>query len=320
MNIGWDDNLLDQELLPIMLDQRERNALRPPMTTVDPVTMRERAAAEFVAWNSDPVAVSSVRDFRIDGSVCSIPVRLYDPHPGTTTGLLIYFHGGGWIVGDLDLEDGALRRIAVESGVKILSADYRLAPEHVFPAAIEDGEAVVRWVVRNAENLGIDPAYVGLGGGSAGANVALGTALRLRDAGGPPLAHLLLLYGCFSGGDEMPSHHKYGDGRFGLPVAAMDFFWNAYLGDDRSHPHAVPLKADLGGLPPALIIGAELDVLADESAGLAERLRAAGGTADHRVYAGAIHGFTQYSKASALARRALDEAANVVAAYLGAGR
>lgn len=320
MNVGADDNLLDHELLPIMLDQRVRNALRPPMATVDPMTMRERAAAEFVAWNSDPVAVASVRDFKIDDPPRSIPVRLYDPRPGSPSGLLVYFHGGGWIVGGLDLEDGALRRIAAQSGVKILSVDYRLAPEHPFPAAIEDGESVIRWVSRNAGDLGVDDELIGLGGGSAGANVALGTALRLRDAGGPPLAHLLLLYGCFSGGDEMPSHQKFGDGRFGLPVAAMNFFLNAYLGDDRSHPHAVPLKADLSGLPPALIIEAELDMLADESSSLAERLRAAGGTADHRVYAGAMHGFTQYFKASALARRALDEAAAVIATSLGAGR
>lgn len=320
MNIGVDDDLLDRELLPIMLDQRARNALRPPLATIDPVAMRTRAAAEFAGWNSDPADVALVRDFSIVGPACSIPVRLYDPHPGSTSGLLVYFHGGGWIIGDLDLEDGALRWIATESGVKILSVDYRLAPEHVFPAAIEDGEAVVRWVVDNAESLGIDPAHIGLGGGSAGANVALGTALRLRDASGPALAHLLLFYGCFGGGEEMASHRKFGDGRFGLPVAAMDFFWNAYLGDDRSHPHAVPLKANLEGLPPMLIAEAELDVLADESRSLAERLRAAGGAADHRVYVGAIHGFTQYSRASALARRALDEAANVIAAHLGAGR
>jgi len=320
MNSGVDDDLLDPELLPIMLDQRARNALRPALTTIDPITMRARAAAEFVDWNSDPAFVAHVRDFSIDGLACSIPVRLYDPRPGSVSGLLIYFHGGGWVIGDLDLEDGALRRIATESGVKILSVDYRLAPEHMFPAATEDGEAVVLWAVNNAEDLGIDAAHIGLGGGSAGANVALGTALRLRDAGGPALAHLLLLYGCFSGGEEMPSHRKFGDGRFGLPVAAMTFFWNAYLGEDRDHPHAVPLKANLSDLPPAFILEAELDMLADESRCLAEQLRAAGGSADHRVYVGAIHGFTQYSKASALARRALDEAANVVAAHLGAGR
>ncbi len=317
--MSMDDHLLDDELRPIMLDQRARNALRPPLTTIDPVTMRARAAAEFEAWNSDPAEVAVVRDFSIDGPACQIPVRLYDPRPGATTGILVYFHGGGWIIGDLDLEDGALRRIAADSGVKVLSVHYRLAPEHMFPAAIEDGEAVIRWIVGHAGDLGVDPAHVGVGGGSAGANVALGTALRLRDAGGPPLAHLLLFYGAFSGGEEVPSHSKFGDGRFGLPAAAMNFFWNVYLGEDRSHPHAVPLKADLAGLPPAFIMEAELDMLADESRLLADGLRAAGGTVDHRVYAGAMHGFTQYSKASALARRALGEAAKEVSAHLGAG-
>lgn len=318
MTIGTDDHLLDDELLPIILDQRVRFASRPPMTSVDPATMRARAAAEFEVWNNNPAEVALVRDFTISGPACPIPVRLYDPCPELRTGLLIYCHGGGWIVGDLDLEDGALRLIANQSNVKILSLDYRLAPEHMFPAAIEDGEAAVMWAVNHADELNIAPTRIGIGGGSAGANVAFGTALRLRDAGGPQLAHLLLLYGAFAGGASVRSQENYGDGRFGLPKMAMDFFWNAYLGDDRSHPHAVPAMADLQDLPPSFIVIAELDVLADESRNMAERLRAAKVIVDVRSYKGAVHGFTQFFKASALARQALSECAGAISIHLGA--
>lgn len=313
-----DDHRLDPELLPVIQAHRARYAGRPPMGTVPPEEMRVRASAEFVEWNANPLPLALVRDFTIpagDG-LSAVPVRLYDPFPDQPGACLVYFHGGGWIIGDLEIEDAALRRIAIAGGVKVLSVDYRLAPEHPFPAAIEDGAHVVRWLECNGAEIGVDASHLALGGGSAGANVALGTALRLRDAGQSPVRFLALLYGAFSGGKVMASHEEFGDGRFGLPLIAMQAFWHAYLGDDRSHPHAVPLKADLTGLPPALLIKAELDVLADESDALAAALAAAGGRVDCRNYAGAMHGFTQYAKVSALGRSALEDCGRMVAAAL----
>lgn len=317
--MSYDDHRIDPDLLPIIQEQRVRNASRPAMGTIPPDEMRRRAAAEFVEWNSDPVALAKVQDFHIDvpGSDTGIPVRLYDPVPGKKTGCLVYFHGGGWVIGDLELEDAALRRVAVTSGVKLLSVDYRLAPEHPFPAAIEDGEHVVRWLTAMGTAFDMDSARYGLGGASAGANVALGTALRLRDAGGPMPSVLTLLYGAFGGGQSFPSHEEFADGRFGLPLIAMDAFWRAYLSDNGTHPHAVPLHADLWGLPQTFLAEAELDILADETAALAARLEAAAIPVERRVYHGAVHGFTQYAKVSTLGRRALEDAGRAVAIALG---
>lgn len=317
---GQDDMLLDPELLPIMLDQRRRNSQRAPFANLDPKMMRQRASQEFVAWNSDPTPVAEVLGFDVPLHDRSISVRLYNPIPNISSGVLVYFHGGGWVIGDLELEDGALRRIANTGQFRILSIHYRLAPEHPFPAAIEDGEAVINWLVANGSKYGIDPDRIAVGGGSAGANIALGTTLRLRDRQGPRIANLLLLHGAFSHDEGTPSYTYFGNGRFGLPKSMMNYFWGAYLGGGPDHPHAVPIKADLAGLPPTIVIEAELDVLADDSKQLTQLLRKAGVSTERHVYAGAIHGFTQYFKASSQARRSLDEMAMFLKATLAVGR
>lgn len=309
------DDALDPEIRVILEDWRDRMSARPPMASVSPSDMRVRAAAEFAAWNQDGPPIANVRDMDADG----VPVRLYDPVPGGKAGIMVYMHGGGWVVGDLDLEDAALRRMAARGGIRILSVDYRLAPEHPFPAALEDIETVVRWAASGPSGLDIDPARIALGGASAGANLALGAALRLRDFGGVTPCFLLLMYGAYAGGLPSASYALFADGRFGLPRAVMDWFWMTYAGADpaRYDSAAVPLKADLRGLPPVFLNHAELDLLRDDSIALAERLAGAGVPFTHHGYAGAIHGFTQYAKGSALARRALDDAADAVAAALG---
>jgi acetyl esterase len=317
MEVGEDDHLMDAELLPIMKDQRARNAKRPPLTTIDPVLMRQRAAAEFVPWNENPQEIHKVHDFKIAAPHHSIPVRLYEPNDDANNGLLIYFHGGGWIIGDLDLEDSALRIISNQSGVKLLSVDYRMAPEHPFPAAIEDGEAVMLWVTENAKSLGIDGNKIAFGGGSAGANVAMGSMLRLRDNGHQIPKLMTLLYGAFSRDEEFESYKKYGNGRFGLPTMAMTFFWNSYLSPNETHPHAIPFTTNLDGIPKCHIIEAELDILSDESSRLAKILKENGTPYIHKIYKGVMHGFTQYHKASKIALEALHDIAEVIKTELG---
>lgn len=315
--VGHDDHLMEPELRSIMLDQRGRNALRPALSTLDPILMRQRASAELNPWNADAPELAVVRDFSVPTVEHAIPVRLYDPSPDRSSGILVYFHGGGWIIGDLDLEDGALRHIAARGGFKIVSVDYRLAPEHGFPAAVEDGESVLHWIAEHHRQLNADPKRIAVGGSSAGANVAIGSALRIRDNGGPVPASMALLFGAYSGGDgQFLSRTRFGDGRFGLPSAAMEMFWSLYLGDERNHPHAAPLKADLHDLPAALIVAAELDILADESRELADRLRKSGAAVDFKFYEGGMHGFTHYFRVSPLARKALADIADGLAAVL----
>ena len=176
---------LEPDMAPIVESMRARAATRPAMTAVTPQAMRLRASAEFVPWNANPPPLSLVRDFEVATADRSIPVRLYDPAPGKIGPAMVYLHGGGWMIGDLDLEDTPLRFLASDSGVKIVSVDYRLSPEHKFPAAIEDALAVLAWLRATGTDLGIDPSRLSLGGASAGANLALGAALMSRDRGEP---------------------------------------------------------------------------------------------------------------------------------------
>lgn len=301
-----DDFRLDEDLKPIMLSQREKNAKRPPLTSIEPKLMRKRASEEFVPWNEGGVEIAEIRDFEIPSEDCQIPLRLYDDSKGKNTGVLIYFHGGGWIIGDLELEDYALRLIAKESGVKILSVDYRLAPEHPFPACLIDAEAVYKWVKQNAHDFSINANKISFGGSSAGANVAMGAILRIRDNLGETPKHAALIHGVFGRDYELPSYKDFGDGRFGLPRAAMEFFWNNYMAGHKDHPHANILLDNLEGLnTDFIILESELDVLADESAELARRLKAKNYDVKHIVYKGAIHGFTQYAKAAKIGRNCL---------------
>lgn len=314
------DAALDADLRPIVDALRQRALERPAPGSVTIEQVRARAAAEFKPWNENPETVAEVRDFHADTTVRRIAVRLYDPGLDRD-GLLVYLHGGGWVIGDLDLEDAALRILANRSGIRILSVDYRLLPEHAFPAAIDDAVAVVRWLAQG-RGPRVDVRRIALGGASAGANLALGAALKLRDTTVVRPCFLLLLYGAYLGDADTESRRSFGDGRFGLPAEVMSYFWRSYAGPDpgSAHPYAVPAHADLRGLPGAFVNHAGLDILRDDSIVLAERLREAGVAVEHRAYAGAIHGFTQYHKASTAGRQALEDAARALARALAEPR
>ena len=315
------DRLIDPDLMPIVQSQRDRMGSRPPLHAVTPAMMRERAAAEFEAYNADPLPLHAVRDFTISHNGREVPVRLYEPEAGLTGPILVHFHGGGWTIGSPQLEDASTRQLARDARLRILSVDYRLSPEHPFPAPLEDGEAVMGWLRAQAEQMAVDPDRIAICGASAGANVALGTVLRLRDTGQPLPARVVLLYGAYLGHCDTPSHRAFGDGAFGLTSAAMDYFWLNYTGvdNDQRHPHAVPIKADLSGLPPVFLNHSGLDVLADDTIQLAQAMRDAGLDVTHHAYAGAIHGFTQYVKISALARDAMRTTADWLAGQLATG-
>jgi acetyl esterase len=214
-----------------------------------------------------------VEDLTIPGPGGAVPVRVYASERAGVRPALIYFHGGGFVFGNLDTHDAVCRALAKESGAVVISVDYRLSPEHKFPAAVEDSHAVTVWVAANAEHLGVDARRIAVGGDSAGGNLATVVAMRCRDAGGPALASQVLLYPVMDFSSfETGSHREWGEGYF-LTRAAMDWFSGHYLAsaDLARHPEASPLLApDLRGLPPALVITAEFDPLRDEGEAYAE--------------------------------------------------
>ena len=261
-----------------------------------------------------------MRELELPGPGGAIRVRLLRPLERRGEALLplvAYAHGGGWVVGTLNAFDPLCRALANASGALVASIEYRLAPEHPFPAALADVRAAVRWLAAHAQELGADPARLAVAGDSAGANLATVTARRLRDEGGPPLRFQALIYPVCDYSLDTPSYRENGSG-FGLSAASMKRYWELYLdGADGSHPDASPLRADdLAGLPPAWVLTVRHDVLRDEGEAYARALAAAGVPVALRRYDGAVHGFCRWLGKAAIARRAVAEAGAALRAGL----
>lgn len=288
----------------------------PSSPPADVDARRALASALFRYWNDDPPSVGAVDDVQLDVEGRRVALRRYRSGVDTGAAGLVYLHGGGWIVGDLDFEDRALRLFARDSGLTVLSVDYPLAPEHPYPEARDTVAAVFRRLLADCERFSIDPARLALGGASAGANLALSAALALRDAAAP--ACLMLWYGVFDCRFDSRSHETFGGGEFLLSSADMEGFLAAYIGADgaRDDPGVSPVHADLAGLPPVHLMAAELDPLLDDSSELAARLTRAGVPCELTVAAGMVHGFTQFSRSVAAARRAITASAQRLAATL----
>ena len=289
---------VDPQVVPIIERMLETLAERGPMGLVTPAVMRQRFNEDVKAWNQDLPALPSVQDLVCDTAAGPVPVRLYDPAGGDEPRpCLVFIHGGGWIVGDLETNERTLRVLALESGVRILSVDYPLAPEHKFPEGLDACLGVVRWVREHGADWGLDPERLAIGGDSAGGNLALAAALDLRDAGENFLRFALLIYAALSPEPHSHSHRMFGGGDFGLGTVAMEYFWSLYLGDDgqRSNPRAVPLLAGMENMPPMHLVTAGLDPLTDDSSALAEKLQALDIPVEHRHYPGVIHGFFSMS-------------------------
>lgn len=251
--------------------------------------------------------VAEVRDVAVGGEP-SIAARLYRPGHGALP-LLVYFHGGGWVVGSVALSDNFCRALANASGCAVLSVEYRLAPEHRYPAAADDAYAATRWAAEHAAELGIDVERLAVGGSSAGGNLAAVVCLRAREHGGPKIALQLLHVPVTDHDFTRASYLGNGTG-MGLTRAGMEWFWDHYAPntEQRVEPYASPLRAkDLRGLPQALFAIAECDPLRDEGAAYAERLRQAGVPVTYREYAGMVHGFMSWSSVIATAARAFAE-------------
>ncbi len=273
----------------VLLDQMAAMGM-PPIHEQEPEAVRE---ANRLPPAVPGATMAHVEDRSIPGPGGEIPVRIYRPTEASDHSLLVWYHGGGWVIGDLDGADVTCRELAARSGSVVVSVDYRLAPEHRYPAAHEDCYAATVWAAGNAAELGADAGKLAVGGDSAGGNLAAVVSLRARDEDGPAIRFQLLVYPVTDHNYETVSYNDNAEGYL-LTRDGMEWFWNHYLGPDGdgSHPHASPLRAeDLSGLPPAHVITAEYDPLRDEGEAYAERLRGAGVAVTQTRYAGQIHAF-----------------------------
>ena len=236
-----------------------------------------------------PVEIAERRDLRIESDGRAIAGRLYHPAPGENPPAILFFHGGGWVHGTLDTHDRLAAILAAQTRCALISVDYRLAPEHRFPAAWEDALASLRWIKQNHSDLGIDASRIALAGDSAGGNLA--AALAQKVAGDPAIKHQLLFYPAVDGRCRSPSFDTDHPGF--LSAAQMRWYWDQYApGDLRPDPRASPASASIAsGTAPATIIVAGNDPLHDEGITYAAKLQDAGGSADLHAYPGAIHGF-----------------------------
>jgi acetyl esterase len=289
------------------LDQLASTGGRP-MHEMTPAEARGLLLPSELAGPERPM--HSVVTRTVPGPAGQIPVRVYTPTAGSKLPGLIYFHGGGFILGTLDSSDRPCRDLAHLSGRVVVSVDYRLAPEHPFPAAVDDACAATKYVLEHAGEFGIDDTQIAIGGESAGANLATVTALKLRQSEAPHLIFQLLVYPQVDFHDDSPSMREFADGHF-ITSDLLAYFAGHYFetAQDRRHPDASPLNADLRGLPPAFVLTAECDPLRDQGEAYARKLREAGVAVTLKRYDGMIHPFFSLAGIIDGGRTAIDDAA-----------
>src|SRR5438093_2846493 len=248
----------------------------PPLGSL-PVAETREAFNAIAAFGGPPEPLAAIEERRIPGLAGEIPLRVYTPETRAPRPLLVFFPGGGWVIGTFETHAAVCRHLAKQSGAVVVAVDYRLAPEHKFPAAADDCYAATKWVAENAAALGGDAARLAVGGDSAGGNLAAVVSLMARDRGGPAIALQLLVYPVTNHAYDTASYRENADGYL-LTRDSMVWFWNHYLrtAADGDNPLASPLRAkDLRGLPPAMVLTAEFDPLRDEGEAYAMRLQEA---------------------------------------------
>lgn len=288
----------------------------PPVETLPPPEARIASARSRRALNPDPPPVAEIRALTAEGPHGAIPMRLYrNDTDAAVCPCLVYFHGGGWVIGDLDSHDVVCRRIAVASGAVVISVDYRMGPEAKFPAGVDDAIAATGWIAAHAASLGVDARRISVGGDSAGGNLATVAAIHARDNHGPEIAAQILIYPATDFSMTQESHRLFAEGYF-LTRPLMDYFQGHYLQSDadkqdwRASPLLMP---DLSRLPPALVITAGFDPLRDEGEDYARRLIEAGVFTAVKRFPGQIHGFITMGRLIPQAAEAVDD----IATFLG---
>jgi acetyl esterase len=303
--------------LQAMRDQRERDHV-PPLYDMSLTEARAADLASIRAGGGDPEPVHEVTNLTITGPGGELPLRLYRPASERPLPVLLYFFGGGWVLGTIDTADGISRSLANASGALVAVVGYRLAPEHPFPAAIDDCYAAVRWVAEHSGEIGADPARIAVGGDSAGGNLAAGIALRAR-ADGPALVGQLLVY---PNTDQLADDQsmRAADDPFLFNRHSVAWYRRHYLTGpgDAANPLASPLRAEsLAGLPPALVITAEYDPLRDQGEAYARRLAGEGVQAELSRYPGMTHGFFTMAGTVDASRAAIAQAGSRLRAWFG---
>jgi acetyl esterase len=289
------------------------------MTSLPVDVLRKYVRESSTAYPKLAVPLASIVDRSIPGPGGPLPVRLYTPVGQGPFPIVVYFHGGGWVVGDLETQDMICRGLCHGARSVVISVDYRLAPEHRFPAAVEDAFAATRWAAEHAAELGGDASRLSVAGDSAGANLSAAVALRFRDAQGPALRAQILIYGsCNYPSERTPSADEFASGPI-LTDAAVDYFWKQYLADpavEQAHPWASPIRAaSHQGLAPAFVASAELDPTRDDGERYAEKLLRAGVPTESRRYPGMPHGFVSWVGLVDQAQRCLDDACAFLARH-----
>jgi acetyl esterase len=275
-----------------------------------PVPQARQAMMAMAGMQGPGEDVARVDNRTIPGPAGDIPVRIYTPADTAPLPVLVYFHGGGWVIGGLDTHDGTCRQLANGARCIVVSVDYRLAPENKFPAAADDCYTAALWAARNAATFGGDPSRIAVGGDSAGGNLSAVVALMARDREAPKLRFQLLIYPVADSAFDTPSYRDNAEGYL-LTRDAMIWFWNHYARDerDRANAYAAPLRAEtVAATAPALVITAEFDPLRDEGEAYARRLEAAGVPVTLTRYDGMIHGFFGMTMFLDKAKAAMNEA------------
>ncbi|MFL5284441.1 MAG: alpha/beta hydrolase [Rhodopila sp.] len=301
----------DPEMAAFTAEQEAAAAAYPPVKVTLPLAPHRRVndlLGKLTAAGGPVMAETTERFVEARGR--RIFCRVYRPATDRILSTLVYFHGGGWVWASVDTHDRIAREYATAAPVTVVSVDYALSPEAKFPQALEECAEVVRFVADQGAAWGLDIERLIIGGDSAGGNLALATALLLRDTGGPALRGIVATYPVCDSRFGTESYRAYGDGAYGLSTERMEFYWSVYVPHDidRLHPLAAVLRADLSGLPPVIVQLAELDVLRSEGEALVARLRAAGVAVETETYPGVVHGFLRATGSVRKARDAVAKA------------
>lgn len=313
---------IDPEIRLFLDEMKARWAQHPPFDTLDFAEQRMVSEQVRARWTEGGPAMAETIEQRFDPGAGELRIRIYRPEGvGARAPALIYLHGGGFTLFSIDTHDRLMREYAAAGGFAVIGVDYPLSPEHKYPVALDRIEALMLWLAAHGEAWGVDPARLAIGGDSAGANLSFATALRLRDRGEAGLIRAILSnYGYFT-----PEVSDRAEARFGGPGSIMDraeaqSYYANYFRDwaaEKDDPFACPILADLGGLPPVLLVIPECDLLTEQSLAIEARLEAAGVETSAIIYPGATHSFLEAMSVAKIARDAIRDGANFVRRQLG---